>query len=43
MTLGQIFNVRSKDLKQFHWEDKDVDIDIDSLGKPELFSLKFKK
>jgi hypothetical protein len=41
MTLKQIFNVKSLDLKQFHWEDKDIDIDIDSLSKQETFPLKF--
>lgn len=42
MTLKQIFNVKSIDLKQFHWADKDIDIDIESLEKPEAFPLKFK-
>jgi hypothetical protein len=43
MTLKQIFNVKSIDLKQFHWEDKDIDIDIHSLDKPEAFPLRFQK
>ncbi|MDX1960005.1 MAG: DUF2442 domain-containing protein [Leptospiraceae bacterium] len=43
MTLKQIFNVKSLDLKKFHWEEKDIDIDIDSLSKPEVFPLRFQK
>lgn len=42
MTLNQIFNVKSIDLKQFHWEEQDIDIDIESLEKPETFPLIFK-
>lgn len=41
MSLQQIFNVQSIDLKQFRWSDKDIDIDIESLEKPEAFPLSF--
>ena len=41
MNLNQIFNVKSIDLKQFHWSDKDIDIDIESLKTPETFPLGF--
>lgn len=41
MNLNQIFNVKSIDLKQFHWADKDIDIDIESLEMPETFPLHF--
>lgn len=43
MTLSQIFNVKSIDLRQFHWVDMDIDIDIESLEKPESFPLVFQR
>jgi len=42
MNLSQIFNVQSIDLRQFHWSDKDIDIDIESLESPDSFPLQFK-
>ncbi len=44
MSVQQIFTVKSIDLKQFHWSEKDIDIDIDieSLEKPEVFPLIFR-
>jgi hypothetical protein len=41
MSINEIFNVTSIDLKQFHWSSKDID--VESLEKPESFSLIFKK
>jgi hypothetical protein len=41
MNIKEIFDVRSIDLIQFHWSAKDIDIDIESLEKPEVFPLIF--
>ncbi len=41
-TLAQVFNFQQI-FDQFHWPDLDIDIELESLDKPERFSLIFKR
>jgi hypothetical protein len=41
-SVESIFNMKSLSPRQLSWDDIDVDIEVDSLEKPESFPLVFK-
>jgi hypothetical protein len=42
-TVEQILGMRQISPSQFHWQDLDIDIEIDALETPDRFPLKFRK
>lgn len=41
-SVKQILNIRFSPPSQLHWDELDIDIEIDALAHPEFFPLVFK-
>jgi hypothetical protein len=41
-SINQIFKIKFNPPSQLHWEELDIDIELQALSHPELFPLTFK-
>jgi hypothetical protein len=42
-SINQIFKIRFLPESQLHWEELDIDIELEALSKPESFPLIYRK